>query len=773
MKNNYTRKLEEEIVLILKNINITCKENKGYFLENLLTNNIIICPSRSTLQASLQDIIYRQFYKRLDLLKSNDFFDGEPSLGTVRKKNQIFKKFIEDKSVLANVKNREVEEGWITESVSTETGYLVVQKHNYEKKLIFPGHYLNQSLDFPFSKDDSVKKVSWFKAKRLRNDDTYFYLHGEQIPDDYFGRVNQIRIYFNLIANKCFKENIGDFLSELLAAFNARKIPFQLKMLTIFFSNETDLNDKEYKVSDTSVVYLENTYFFMSIEIILRIAMQQRYKDMFADHVPMFTKQIARGIAFAESPTSTAESFGQSRSIYLAQYIVNHMIECILPDIDSVLNNIKECFPKGFYLNHNSYYPYNLDYNRKLKQGLVNINQQEQNLKVVMQVGFIICKNAIFDSEQSCNWIGSSEIRKFTTLNYGVLKGVAGIAIFLGDLYSITLEPTYLPIIKGALNCLENGLDRQETFGFYEGKLGVIYTLLKVYQQIEGSFDVTKFINDFEKKEFPTPKKAEDYNVLTGLSGELLGLLKIEACIDDSMRPWVRNIIEAKANMILGIDINLFLDGEDSLLTFSGYTQGLSGIGLSLIEAGILLNNNNFKAEGLKLIEFEIKNFKHIASKPSWDGSQGLSKVGHCLALNRFISLKVDNHKYAERLLEIYDSLEINKIFINDELREQSKKDIEFLELLTIEQGLAMLELIIQMRDNFSVGITNVFEKFYKRFLLDKISQQINDDTYSLLNQSKNSPFHVNLYQGLAGIGYGLLRIYDPTRVKSLLILDT
>lgn len=807
MINNqiYATKLSKEIAVILKHIQISRDDSGGYTLTNTLlipAGDTTSALSKSELVNVLQETIYRQFYKRLDLPKANTLSD----------KNKEFKENIENAFAAISVEcNREFEEEWLAESLSLETGMPVVKKRDYEKKLIYPGHYLHKSLDFPFINDERLK-VSWFKAKRFGKD-AYLYLHGHHIPDDYSGKVNQVRFYLNFIANEEFKKNIDIFkdnsdanidkeklknslFSKLLNAFNERKIPFQIKLLTVLHpvdvKNREDLKKYEYVISDTAVIYLENKYFFPSFEIIRHTV--TNFKNILAEHVPMFVYPLAHGVGFAESPTDSLNSFGQERSFYIAEKIIKFFIKkATLPTEADLLNTIekdvqnkntrKKEEPKPFYLNPKSYYPYDLTYPFVSEAELDNFSRGDI-IQTARRIGYIICKEAVFDQKKRCNWIGSNNRKTaYKTLNSEVLEGVSGVALFLSELYAQEPDPVYLPILMGTLNTLRDDIInndeaeiKKNPLGFYRGLLGSVYTLLRASKKIVDKIPTWKRPHEFDEainkglSVYSNCDTTAKKDILEGLAGEIMALLKINDLLPEQ-HDFIANLIRKKAEDLQGIDTGSFISGNH--LIYSGYARGLSGIGLTLIEVGIFLKDGSLQTKGMELIILELEKLTNDRSHPSWSRSkQAKSTIGLCLVLNRLIALKMSNDKIIARLFRFVNNLEFNKVLVNEEPDLQtSKVDFEFLRLLTVEEGLGTLELILEMKDNFSEGLLHIYNRLYQQIIVQYISQGIANDTYSLENSDKNVGFQVNLFQGLAGIGYGLLRMYKPKDIEPILLL--
>jgi len=128
----------------------------------------------------------------------------------------------------------------------------------------------------------------------------HFVIAGRPLRDPQRGR--QVRFYWNLRASDAAR-----FLHEIGRRLEQRRIPFQAKV---------PVDPASYARTDCGVLYLDDE----DVEA-ARDAIAATY-HLLADHlrgaVPLFTREIAPGLAFAESPP-TRESFGMHRCGLMAE----------------------------------------------------------------------------------------------------------------------------------------------------------------------------------------------------------------------------------------------------------------------------------------------------------------------------------------------------------------------------------------------------------------------------------------------------------------------
>jgi hypothetical protein len=131
----------------------------------------------------------------------------------------------------------------------------------------------------------------------------HFVIFGRQGFDPQTGR--QIRFYWNLT-----RDGAPIFLREIGARLERRRIPFQAKV---------PVDPAGYARTDCGVLYLNDE----DVESV-RDAVAATYRalgDRLRPAVPLFAREIAPGLAFAESPPSR-ESFGMHRCGLVAEALL-------------------------------------------------------------------------------------------------------------------------------------------------------------------------------------------------------------------------------------------------------------------------------------------------------------------------------------------------------------------------------------------------------------------------------------------------------------------
>lgn len=148
-----------------------------------------------------------------------------------------------------------------------------------------------------------------------------------------------VRIYFNLTPDGAVA-----VMGNLTQQLNEQNIPFDFKVL---------YNPQDYQRHDSGVLYFDKSNYELVHQVLQQV--YQEHQPHFKTEVPLFTLQLAPGLALAEEPDqkfAERESFGMNR----CQIIANGLLEAWyqgknLPD--EKMQSIFEQFSlSGIDLNH-------------------------------------------------------------------------------------------------------------------------------------------------------------------------------------------------------------------------------------------------------------------------------------------------------------------------------------------------------------------------------------------------------------------------------------
>ncbi|WP_338871004.1 T3SS effector HopA1 family protein [Spirosoma sp. SC4-14] len=239
-----------------------------------------------TLQATLSGLIYRYFYcaGHSELILSNTTTD-QSFVDELSHRNHSVERF---------------DNAWSVETVDM-AGIPYATKGN-DRRMLYAGEFVYDSPKRgPVQAGDSVRVLM---HREHRDTQTGFYYVFSQTPGDESTTL-QTRLYFH--TSPAGSLWLVDWLTQTL---NSYKIPFQFKCL-----NHPDL----YGRSDSAVLYLQKPHVNLVLELLADVFSE--LSTWLQPATPLFTRQLAAGIGFAESPPNASESFGTSRCGLIAQGI--------------------------------------------------------------------------------------------------------------------------------------------------------------------------------------------------------------------------------------------------------------------------------------------------------------------------------------------------------------------------------------------------------------------------------------------------------------------
>lgn len=211
---------------------------------------------------------------------------------------QVDEQFVEQLSH-ANTGCERLDRGW-TVSLVLPTGHCLVQKNGLVRAVSAKEFVCDDAAIAPGAKIS----LCWPKESRTMHP-AFYYIFGSAITDQQ-DDDDLLRWYWNIKTVGALK--LVHLLTQRLNKF---QIPFRLKCL----------NDPAgYDRADAAVLYINKRFYRVATELLADV--YQTVEDQLAPFTPLFSKQLAPGLGFAEEP-ETGESFGQQRCRILAKGIWN------------------------------------------------------------------------------------------------------------------------------------------------------------------------------------------------------------------------------------------------------------------------------------------------------------------------------------------------------------------------------------------------------------------------------------------------------------------
>ena len=244
------------------------------------------------LVAQLQQFLYAYCYSRR-------FEGAAPDPKPVE--NPVDAELVERLS-RANTSRDIWDDGWTIYDF-LQSGQVLAQKHNLFRA-VWPGEFLTRDVYAQAPQPGASASIFLPRESRTVQAGFYFAL-GETVgdqQDDY--RI--VRFYWNLDHTAA-----PALVSALTKDLNQFQIPFRFKCPN---------HRAAYERSDCAILYVSKRLFRITAELVARVT--ATLTEQLRDATPLFTKKVARGLAFAED-TGSQESFGMSRCRMLAQGLWN------------------------------------------------------------------------------------------------------------------------------------------------------------------------------------------------------------------------------------------------------------------------------------------------------------------------------------------------------------------------------------------------------------------------------------------------------------------
>jgi type 2 lantibiotic biosynthesis protein LanM len=400
---------------------------------------------------------------------------------------------------------------------------------------------------------------------------------------------------------------------------------------------------------------------------------------------------------------------------------------------------------------------------------------REQLLAAARSVGDRL-ESLALRSERDTSWIGLtfSRRRYWSLLPMGIdlYSGLSGAALFLAYLGAVANEDRYTDLARSAVANLRSQLERVRShitvIGGYEGLGGVIYGLT----HLGALWDEPELLAEAEKIVELIPglvEKDETLDILSGSAGcigSLTGLHRY-APSDRALAAAIQcgdHLIAKARPMERGVGWITPGDDEQPL---AGFSHGAAGIAWSLLELAELTGEERFRATAREAIAYERSLFSPEAqnwrdlrdrgdSPPQTENGQEVFISAWChgapgIGLARLRSLPyLDDPELMTEINTALQTTLVQGFGLNHSL---------------CHGDLGNIELLLQASQMLNDPQWQAKADHLAAAILESIDQQ---GWLCGIPSGVESP---GLMTGLAGIGYGLLRLADPARVPSVLTL--
>lgn len=378
--------------------------------------------------------------------------------------------------------------------------------------------------------------------------------------------------------------------------------------------------------------------------------------------------------------------------------------------------------------------------------------------------------------ERDASWIGLTVSRKghwsLLPMGFDLYDGLPGMALFLAYLGALTREDRYTKLARGALETLRSQIERGRQFitliGGFEGWGGIIYVLT----HLGVLWDQPSLLAEAEEIVEQLPaliEKDEMLDVLSGAAGCIGSLINLNHCAPSDRTLAVATqcgdrLIDRARQMEQGIG---WMTPGAETEPLAGFSHGAAGIAWALLELAAKTEQERFRETARAAISYERtlfssdemnwRDMRNHGNLPRAEGDgQGVFITAWCHGAPGIGLARL-------RSLPILDDPEI-VTEINNALQATVKQGFGLNHSLC-HGDLGNLELLLQASQVLDNPQWRTKIDYFAAVILESISRH---GWLCGIPSGVESP---GLMTGLAGIGYGLLRLAEPARAPSVLTL--
>lgn len=384
---------------------------------------------------------------------------------------------------------------------------------------------------------------------------------------------------------------------------------------------------------------------------------------------------------------------------------------------------------------------------------------QDASLKdFACQIGDYLIEEATWsDDQKTVSWltIQSHENNwNVMPMSVNLYDGLAGIALFLSQLYKETRQEKYKAAAQAAIeSAFQTFKQPQGLVSAFFGECSLLYPLHKM-MEIDPNPTYEEHIKKIQSKLLQEINNDRELDFLSGSAGIISLAVTLynetkEEVYKDIAQAYVQHLLSSSDSQNGNrVWINRHINTR-----LGGLSHGASGIGLALYAAGKTLNDQHLIEVSAEALDYEKELFVQDKGwrdmrledpqyKHAW--THGTTGIGLSHLLN-------DKEKYADIIQAALTMLEGQEKKQNNSLKDGNLGDTELYLLAgqklkdkrLKDKALSLAhESVSNIITNSDYGVENVFDFEAK-----------------------------GLFNGVAGIGYQLLRVNNPEEIPSILTL--
>ncbi len=397
----------------------------------------------------------------------------------------------------------------------------------------------------------------------------------------------------------------------------------------------------------------------------------------------------------------------------------------------------------------------------------------ERLLKAACAVGNRLCEQVLQGEEGEANWIGltciSDYVWRLLPAGIDLYNGASGIALFLAYLGAITGETRYSAVARAALVSIQKQVEGVKGYlkslGAFEGWGSLIY----LYSHLGMCWNAPELFRQAEEIVKLLPMLIEEDDALDMISGAA-GCISCLLCLYQVTRsPYVLAIAVQCGHHLAANTLSPRKGTGQRATTvpLTGFSHGVAGYALSLLRLAALNGEERFRQAAIEAMAYERNTFS--PEKQNWPDLRDLSM--------RVKSEAGDGPHYMVTWCHGAAGIGLARLaslpYLDDDV---TREEIAIALKTTLTQGFKMNHSLCHGDlGNLEVllAASRVLNDPQYREHVDDLSAVVLNsiETYGWYTGVPLSVETPGLMTGIAGIGYELLRLAEPEKVPSVLVL--
>lgn len=400
---------------------------------------------------------------------------------------------------------------------------------------------------------------------------------------------------------------------------------------------------------------------------------------------------------------------------------------------------------------------------------------RDQLLAAACAAGDRLSQLALYGAQGEAAWLALSLLHErtwaLTPVSTDMYNGISGIALFLGYLGAISGEERYTMLAQAALQSLRLQIEHSPpdfgVIGGFSGWGGIIYVLAHLgtlWQQPE-------LFDEAERLAERVPaliERDKQYDIIAGAAGCICGLLNLyrvqpTARILEIAKQCGEHLLASAQTINGGLGWPHF-DGPP----LAGFSHGAAGIAVALVELAAHTGDERFQQAAQQALNYErsifspeVGNWPDLRARPESDTTQDNGQPHYMNAwchgapgvgMGRIHLLRYqDDPLIREEIAHALRSTRERGFRMNQSLCHGALGNLEVFQLAALTLNDA------QLWDELAQGAAIVLAGIQEQGWVCGVPLGV------------ETP---GLMMGIAGIGYGLLRLAEPQHVPSVLIME-